>query len=111
MIFARLVGHKKTSCRWNISAFPASSPGKRKCSGAKLKVGDSDVHFRMSKKTKRKSKEKMKNKASVILAMLSMSAALTASAGEENEVDGAVFTMNNSSNENQVLVFHREENG
>jgi len=53
----------------------------------------------------------MKNKASVILAMLSMSAALTASAGEENEVDGAVFTMNNSSNENQVLVFHREENG
>src|SRR6266481_4144661 len=84
-------------------------------SAARLQAGNSEAHFRMSKKPSKKPsekpKEKMKNKVSVILAMLSAAATLTASADERAGVDGAVFTMNNSSNENRVLVFHRGENG
>jgi len=53
----------------------------------------------------------MKNKVSVISAILSVVATLTASADQKTEVNGAVFTMNNSSSENQVLVFHRGAKG
>src|SRR5690349_2728515 len=53
----------------------------------------------------------MKNKISVIMAIVSAATTMAASAEERREVDGAVFTMNNSSNANQVLMFNREDNG
>ena len=53
----------------------------------------------------------MKIKLSVMLAALSAVAAMSARAGDDPSVEGAVFTMNNSSNANAVLMFNRAADG
>jgi 6-phosphogluconolactonase len=80
-------------------------------SGRRTHGGIPEVHFRVQKYQSQSQKKKMKTKVTVISAILTVAATLTASAEPGTEANGAVFTMNNSSNENQVLVFHRGENG
>src|SRR5258708_22397533 len=53
----------------------------------------------------------MKNKTFIMIAVLSTVAAMASSARAEADAPGAVFTMNNASNGNEVVMFSRAANG
>jgi 6-phosphogluconolactonase len=75
-----------------------------------MQIGRSGRNFEIDK-IKTKTGITMKSKMSLMLAIVSTVTTMAASAEERPDVAGAVFTMNNSSNANQVLMFEREEHG
>jgi len=91
-------------CRKNIVPmeyiwFRSLYPSERKCFSRPNYRPPIQKLISRSRKLSEKTKRKNEKQVSVISAILSVVATLTASADQKTEVNGAVFTMNNSSSE------------